>query len=256
MAVRVMTQDIVSGRVKTIPHSEDVHLILGSAGHGNGLVYKDSAGTERERLTCRGYRRMPHFFFYDDFFHDGGYFWSEFYSGTGSGSSPDAGGGLRRLSTGGTNGSYSATYMSAGDFAARDGNVAHQCRVRLAPSGTITNYYLHYVLSDVTGGSQTNQAGFIIDRTQSANWLAYNDAAGSATQTDTGLAVVANTWYSLRVEETSGDIKFYINGTLYATHTTNLPVSSAPRTPYFYLGNQANQTKTVDLDFIKVWAGR
>lgn len=51
-------------------------------------------------------------------------------------------------------------------------------------------------------------------------------AAGTSTQTVTTVsAVAASTRYRLRIVCSASDVKFYIDGTLVATHTTNLPTA-------------------------------
>jgi len=55
------------------------------------------------------------------------------------------------------------------------------------------------------------------------NWQAFtNDGSGGGTITDTGIAV-STSLVALAIEFLTGSVKFYINGTLVATHSTNLP---------------------------------
>lgn len=62
------------------------------------------------------------------------------------------------------------------------------------------------------------------------NWMAVTGGAGGlgCTVTDTGVAVAANTVYTFRIvfSSTVPDVKFYINDTLVATHTTKLPTTT------------------------------
>lgn len=53
-------------------------------------------------------------------------------------------------------------------------------------------------------------------------------AAGTATQTvtTTSVAATASGAYRMRVHMTGSDVKFYIDGALVATHTTNLPTAT------------------------------
>jgi hypothetical protein len=80
-------------------------------------------------------------------------------------------------------------------------------------------------------------------------------AAASSTRTTTSVAVVANDWYDLEawVNEDASSVDFLINGTLVATHTTNIPASStelvtpavsASRVTY------AAANRYVDLDYL------
>ena len=51
--------------------------------------------------------------------------------------------------------------------------------------------------------------------------VTYNGS--TPTTADSGVAYAANTWYNFRVTSTPSNCKFYINGTLVQTITTNLP---------------------------------
>lgn len=80
-----------------------------------------------------------------------------------------------------------------------------------------------------------NLAGFRFSTAASdSNWIACTKDGTTLNTTDTGVAVAANTYYRFIIEMVSGAINFYINGTLVATHTTNLPTSTTPLN--FYSG--------------------
>lgn len=70
---------------------------------------------------------------------------------------------------------------------------------------------------------------FFCDSANATNWIARTRATtgGSNTDTDTGVALVAETAYRFRVEWVIGEVKFFINNTLVATHTTNLLTTRA-----------------------------
>lgn len=58
------------------------------------------------------------------------------------------------------------------------------------------------------------------------NWQCIsNDGVTGSTITDSGVAASA-AWVTLAVETSASNVKFYINGTLVATHTTNLPATA------------------------------
>lgn len=55
-------------------------------------------------------------------------------------------------------------------------------------------------------------------------WFASNASGSTQTSTDISSAFANNTYATIRIDYTGGtDVKFYVNGTLEATHTTNLP---------------------------------
>lgn len=60
------------------------------------------------------------------------------------------------------------------------------------------------------------------------NWKCYTRGAGVTTRTNTSIAVVAGTWYKLRIEinNAANSVTFFINGNLVATHTTNIPATT------------------------------
>jgi hypothetical protein len=59
------------------------------------------------------------------------------------------------------------------------------------------------------------------------NWKCYTRGAGVTTRTNTSIAVVAGTWYKLRIDinAAANSVTFYINDTLVATHSSNIPTS-------------------------------
>jgi hypothetical protein len=80
------------------------------------------------------------------------------------------------------------------------------------------------------------------------NWMAVTAGAGGVwTITDTGVAVAINTIYVFRIEfdETTPEIRFYINDVLVATHSTNLPDA----TTQIYYGISVTTLETVSKSF-------
>lgn len=85
---------------------------------------------------------------------------------------------------------------------------------------------------NVTGGTlPTRGVFFRYDRlNEGTNWQAVTRMGGTETATDTGIAVTAGftqTGQRLKIvaDADGGEIRFYIDGTLEATHTTNIPTS-------------------------------
>ena len=71
-------------------------------------------------------------------------------------------------------------------------------------------------------------AAFRYDTTAdgTAFWRTVTCDGSTANVTTTTVAIAAASYYVLRIVLRSGSVKFYINGTLAATHTTNLPTTS------------------------------
>ena len=92
-----------------------------------------------------------------------------------------------------------------------------------------------------TNGSEQNGAIFTYDEggiqngtIASPNWQCVTSVANVRTLTTTTTAVTAGAWVKLRIEVNAAatSVTFFINGTLVATHTTNIPTwlsSASPR---------------------------
>lgn len=80
---------------------------------------------------------------------------------------------------------------------------------------------------DVAAGG-SNIIGFNFSTTLGPNWFVRCDRnAVDGTIIDSGVAVAADTRYVLRADgSTDGEVKFYINGTLVTTITSNIPLGS------------------------------
>lgn len=79
------------------------------------------------------------------------------------------------------------------------------------------------------------------------NWIAANKDGTTLKTTDTGVAVTADTKYRFRMvaDAVNNAIRFYVNGTLVATHTTNLPGSTTTLNNYTAGQNRAASTRQI-----------
>lgn len=79
------------------------------------------------------------------------------------------------------------------------------------------------------------------------NWrcMTRTNTAGAITNLDSGVAFAANTLYLLRIIMTPTAVKFYINGVLVATSTTDIPVSTATMFSVFGLQTQEAAGKSI-----------
>jgi len=99
---------------------------------------------------------------------------------------------------------------------------------------------------------------FRYDESVSANWYAVvvNNAAGTA-GVDTTIAVATNTFQKLRIEidEPNASAKFYIDGTLRATITTNFPGTTRDFGPGINLRKTNGTTaRTCEVDYLGYWS--
>jgi hypothetical protein len=73
-----------------------------------------------------------------------------------------------------------------------------------------------------------------------ANIRAVTRTASTSTTTDTGVAMVSNTPTRLQIlYDSSSQVRFYVNDTLVATHTTNIPPTT---TNFISLGCSIKKT--------------
>jgi hypothetical protein len=70
---------------------------------------------------------------------------------------------------------------------------------------------------------------FVFADQNSGNWIARTRVSGSGsfTDTNTGVALVVDTAFRMNIRWTTASVEFRINGTLVATHTTNLPTTAS-----------------------------
>lgn len=68
------------------------------------------------------------------------------------------------------------------------------------------------------------------DATSSGQWVCHTRSNSTTTSTASGVTVAADTDYELTITVFNTEVKFYINGSLVATHTTNIPSGTARET--------------------------
>jgi hypothetical protein len=82
-------------------------------------------------------------------------------------------------------------------------------------------------------------------------WSAITRSASVTTSTNTGITVVANTWYKLEIVYNLTDVKFYINDVLVATNTTNIPTSGLVSMVYMYIFTSNFTNVGFEVDYIR-----
>lgn len=88
-----------------------------------------------------------------------------------------------------------------------------------------------------------------------------DDTSHETTKVATGVTVVANEWFTLRIElQDPADVKFYINGNRVASSTTfNMnAVPTLVMQPVVRIGKEAGATTvgTIQLDYVAAWQKR
>jgi hypothetical protein len=97
----------------------------------------------------------------------------------------------------------------------------------------------------------TRSAAFYYSNSN-ANWQAITYNASTGTTTDTGIAAVADGSYNTFCVRANGDtsVEFFINDSLVATNTTNIPSSFVA--PYICIAKTAGSTsRTIRLDWVR-----
>lgn len=84
--------------------------------------------------------------------------------------------------------------------------------------------------------------------TADTNWYAVTRNGGVETRTDTAIAVSA-VFRTFKTEHTSASVRFLIDGTVVATHTTNIPAAGI--TGCAHIINAVAAAKTIDYDYFQ-----
>lgn len=142
-----------------------------------------------------------------------------------------------------------------------DGATVWEARVRVPTLSTGTERYQLVVgfMDTMTAANQVDGAFFAYDEGgvgnglgASANWRAVTTSNSTRSNADTTIAVAAATWYRLRIEVNAGgtEAKFYINGTLRATLTTNIPTARTFGFGHLIIKSVGTTARTFDVDYM------
>lgn len=146
-------------------------------------------------------------------------------------------GGYNKYDTSSVSGNAVVIRHGSNDTAQRTARVVQlpDFLVKMGTDASITNvriwsalYEAASGLSALTDPATVNVAGFRYDPDAGdTTWKACVSNGSASTVVDTGITVNTSTMYSLRVKfVTTTQVKFYIDGVLVATITTNVPSSS------------------------------
>lgn len=114
------------------------------------------------------------------------------------------------------------------------GVLSIESSVRWPTLSTVVEEYVSRLgMGDVVvAGANTNGFWFEYSRLASGNVFRCLTAAGGVvTTTVTATAIAAGTWYRLHavLDPAAGNVKFYVDGVLVATHVANVPAGTAQR---------------------------
>lgn len=200
---------------------------------------------------------------YDDFVATGVAFespsWTRYLNGGATAASAGENGhpGVLTLSTStsATGAVAVASHDTAVLFGAAHGTTFFECVLRVPTLSTVGEEF------DVIVGFADNQTGDAVDGVYfhynrdgiGTTWQAKTAANSVRTTTDTTIAVPANTWQRLRIEvDGASTARFYIDGTLRATISTNIPNGAGRQTGIWTLivKSAGTTARTIDIDYV------
>jgi hypothetical protein len=132
----------------------------------------------------------------------------------------------------------------------RDWQPHYAAHVKTGASIADVRYWVGMFSNDPTSGG-SNPSGYDLAALRfdtsagDTNWMCCTKDATTLTATSSGVAPAANTAYTFRIEQDASEARFYINGSLVATITTNLPTSSTGIGAMVTLTTLAASAKTV-----------
>ena len=175
--------------------------------------------------------------------------WTEATTGTGSVTNlPD----YFKIETGATNGSTVAKYLTSNLWIS-PGTQSYSITFEARAWGTISDQiaYAGYFDNPTAPTDTEKHIGWKFDGT---TIYASNGNGTNGTQTDTGITLATVKRNLTIIIENASSIKYYVDGVLKATHTTNIPASSNLNLT-FYLINSVGATKSFGAYPIQMMAG-
>jgi hypothetical protein len=95
----------------------------------------------------------------------------------------------------------------------------------------------------------TNEITFNYSSAAGTDWTATTSAASSSTTTPNTSVAASTNWVRLTIQQTTvGTVEFYVNATLVATRTTNVP-GGVPLVPFIRIITLTGSAKTIDVDW-------
>lgn len=149
----------------------------------------------------------------------------------------------------------SSSLISLGTSSCRGSlHLAFECRPGAILYTSANRGILYYGLFDAISATQTDAVCF--KNTNGGTWQAITRSNSVETATTlTGYVAVANTWdiFEILIAYDASSVQFYINNTLVATHTTNIPIGTSRSLTYAFLSHK-NSVHTSSCGFQIDWS--
>jgi len=196
-------------------------------------------------------RDKSKFYLWDDFegYRIDNRIWKTSTSGPGSSVAIPSGnyiGGQLRIRSGSSNGRSCDLYLGGRRQLAVSSGFEFETRVKCSD---LTNSYTELGLA-----YWSNDDYVMLSRSASGNWQAIAKDGGTDTTVDTGVSADSN-WHTYRIEAVSGQVKFYIDDTLVATITTNIP-SNSLEVAFYQETTGGSSNRYTYLDWVEIIGGR
>lgn len=227
-------------------HDPDMLTVGGNRSDANVNTLVNGENADDLHLHAR--RDLSKFYYFEDF---PGYqpYWITGLQRVTSGSGSDVDiidpglpSGWARLRSGGSNGRFAYLYFGGNDSIK---NAACEARFRVYREDESNSYTFI--------GLQTSTGGLVGFRAiNSGNWEAYTEDSGN-TDTDSGESTT--TAKKLEIIWTIGQVVFKIDGSVVATHTTNIPSGNAEVILYQSTSGGSN-TRDTWIDYIECMSDR
>lgn len=154
-----------------------------------------------------------------------------------------------------------ATSLNTG-WIQRGNNPVFETKLAISADAANTRVAAGFSNTAIVHGADTNASShhaYILKRSTDTTWqCATDDGGATETFTDTGVTIVAGTYYRLRVELRSGTTPETIctvdNGTVKRTVVTaTQPAATSPMDIYIQSQSTNATAKNFDLDYVRTW---
>lgn len=123
----------------------------------------------------------------------------------------------------------------------------------LSVTGDVFNAYIGFL--DSSGAAPPSNGCFFVHDNTRGLWCR-NVAAGVITEASGGVAIVAGAWYDLTIEISKGNsnVRFFINGVLVQTFTTNIPTNVLAIGYHAHkVAGQPNTSRGIEADYYSLY---